>query len=280
MTTVRDALLEAAATLDAASASPRLDAALLLAESLGTTRAWLLSEGARVLAPDALQRFQSLVARRTALEPIAFIVGHKEFYGFDFVVDPRVLVPRPETELLIELALRWAALRSSPVRTIADIGTGSGCLAITLALLLPQALVYAVDLSEDALAVAALNAERHGVADRVHLLHGAGCAPLPAAVELLVTNPPYTVLAEVDENVRRWEPRLALDGGADAGFAVPQSILEQAPGYLEQGGWLGMEIGAWQGPHALTVARAAFPDALVTLHKDLAGLDRAVEVVT
>ncbi len=280
MTTVRQALQQASVALASVSASPRLDAEVLLAQVLGTSRVAILADADRPLEPPQWEAYNELIARRAALEPIAYITGHKEFYGFDFVVDPRVLVPRPETELIIELALDWWPRKLLQANTIADIGTGSGCLAVTLALLLPQAHVYAVDLSRDALEVARLNAQRHDVASRVTFLHGNGCQPLPELVALLVSNPPYTVLAEVDQNVRRWEPQLALDGGAERGLAIPIHILRQAPSYLLPGGQLLMEIGAWQGVAALEVTQRAFPQARVRLHQDLAGLDRVVAVET
>lgn len=280
MITVRQALQQGSAELAQASASPRLDAEVLLAQLLGTSRVAVLAAGERRLEPPQVQAYHALIARRCALEPIAYITGHKEFYGFDFLVDQRVLVPRPETELVIEQALAWWSRQSLPELTIADIGTGSGCLAVTLALLLPAAQVYAVDLSLDALEVARLNARRHGVEHRMTFLHGRGCEPLPQAVTLIVSNPPYTVLADVDENVRRWEPHLALDGGAERGLAIPAQIMRQVPTYLLPGGLLVMEIGAWQGAAASQTARRVFPGAKVMLYQDLAGLDRVVAVET
>ncbi len=280
MTTVREVLQQATTRLAAASPSARLDAEVLLAHLLHFRRAALLADSRRPLDALQLAAYEQLVARREALEPVAYILGHKEFYGFDFLVDQRVLVPRPETELVVERALEWAGRRAGPVRTIADIGTGSECLAITLALLLPDADVYAVDLSAAALEVAKLNAQRHAVEQRVRLLQGTGCEPLPQAVDLLVSNPPYTVLAEVDENVRRWEPHLALDGGAAHGFAIPAQILGQARRFLLRRGALFMELGAWQGRQALAAAQALFPEAVVALYQDLAGLDRVVAIET
>ena len=277
MMTVQQALQAATVQLEPSSASPRLDAEVLLAHVLGTSRAVVLAENRRELLPAEQTAFQALIERRAALEPVAYLTGHKEFYGYDFVVDRRVLVPRPETELLIDLALDWTAQRGAVTDlTIADIGTGSGCIAVTLALKLPHARVFAVDLSSDALDVARLNVARHGVGERVTLLHGAGCEPLPHAVTLLVSNPPYTILAEVDENVRRWEPQLALDGGDMQGFAIPARLLREIPRYLMPGGALLMELGAWQGRLALETAAALFPGARLKIHQDLAGRDRVL----
>jgi release factor glutamine methyltransferase len=223
---------------------------------------------------------------------VAYIVGRREFFGLDFVVDQRVLVPRPETELLVELALAGAENQEprteNPVSqfsvldswfSIADIGTGSGCIAVALAVHLPRARVYAVDIAPDTLDVARVNVMRHGVGERVTLLEGDLFAPLPEPVEMIVSNPPYTVLGEIDEGVRRHEPRRALDGGDD-GLAVYRRLLAQSPGYLRPGGALLLEIGATQGEAVTALARSAFRSADVTVHKDLAGHDRVVRITT
>lgn len=280
MTTVAAALHTATGRLRAGSASPRLDAEVLLAHVLGLSRARLLAESQLLLTPEQQASFAALIERRAALEPVAYLTHHKAFYGLDFYVDRRVLVPRPETELLVELARAWAAAAQCQPLRIADIGTGSGCLAVTLARELPQARVFAVDLSADALAVAAINVERHAVAERVTLLQGDGCAPLPLPVDLIVANPPYTVLDEIDENVRRWEPHLALDGGAQRGFAAVERLLRQMPDALQPRGAALVEIGAWQGAQALEAAGRIFEGATARLHQDLAGLDRVLAVET
>jgi release factor glutamine methyltransferase len=205
-------------------------------------------------------------------------VGYKEFYGLAFAVDQRVLVPRPETELLVDLALQWCRQQPHAALQIADIGTGSGAIAVTLAVHLPHAHIFATDLSEDALALARSNATCHGVQNQITFLLGDGGAPLPQPVHLIASNPPYTVLAEVDENVRRWEPHGALDGGADGGWALPARLLHEMPPYLQPNGAVLMEIGAWQGAQALATAQAVFPHARCTIHQDLAGLDRVLQI--
>lgn len=274
--------------LRSSSPTARLDAELLLAHVLGWSRARLLAE--RQYVPDEEQRaaFTALVARRAALEPVAYLVGHKEFYGLDFLVDRRVLVPRPETELLVERALVLADDMSrrrnaeaqpghhSHLR-VADIGTGSGCIAVTLAVHLPASRILAVDVSPDALAVAATNVTRHNVDERVTLLQGDLLAPLVERVDMLVSNPPYTILAEIDPGVLRHEPHLALDGGL-AGLEVYERLLSQAPQKLSSDGILLLEIGAWQGAALTALAQQTFPGTRVTLHQDLAGRDRVLEV--
>lgn len=281
------ALLTAATErLRASSETPRLDAELLLAHALGWSRTRLLAERQHMPEQAQIEAFDSFVARRENLEPVAYIVGHKEFYGLDFAVDRRVLVPRPETELLVERALALAGRLAEnegrkldrPLR-IVDIGTGSGAIAVALALNLPDAEITAVDLSPDALAVAAINVARHNLAERVQLMQGDLLEPLDGQFDLIVSNPPYTIIDEIDEGVRRHEPHLALDGGVE-GLEVYKRLLAQAPARLQTGGALLLEIGAWQGQALVALARATFPDAQVALYRDLAGHDRVVEVWT
>lgn len=287
LSTVGAALAWAVARLRATSDTPRLDAELLLAHILGWSRARVLAEGREALTDEQRAVFRALVARRAELEPVAYLVGHKEFYGLDFAVDRRVLVPRPETELLIDLArghawqcrARFEALGSGARLRIADVGTGSGCIAVVLALQLPEARVYAVDISRDALDVAGRNVARHNVSQRVRLLAGDLLDALPEAVDLIVSNPPYTVLSEISVGVRRHEPGLALDGGPD-GLEAYRRLFAQAPAKLRPGGAVLVEIGATQAAAVMDYARARFPAARIGVHRDLAGLDRVVEVLT
>lgn len=286
--TIAAALVWAADQLRATSATPRLDAELLLAHSLGWPRARLLAEGRQPIDGDRLPHFDRLIERRMALEPVAYLIGHKQFFGLDFVVDRRVLVPRPETELLVELALQIARTKHMEPSTdqanqpgsrvlIADIGTGSGCIAVALAVYLPSAQICAVDISPDALALARLNAERHGVGTRIRLLQGDLLAPLEAPADMIVSNPPYTVLSAIDEGVRRHEPHCALDGGPD-GLALYRRLLHAAPARLRPGGAVLLEIGATQAAAVARLAREAFPAAQIDVHSDLAGLDRVVAI--
>jgi release factor glutamine methyltransferase len=278
MPTIHHLLTEAARTLAPTSTTPRLDAELLLAYVLGWTRARLLAYADE--APDAAQvaRFRQLVARRAHLEPVAYLIGEREFYGLTLAVDRRVLVPRPETELLVELALTHA-LAPDPARPlrIADVGTGSGAIALALAHHLPTAHIFATDMSREALDVAAANLARHNLGARVTLAQGDLLAPMANGppLDLIVSNPPYTVLAEIDEGVRRHEPRLALDGGPD-GLEVYRRLAQQAPPLLHPGGALLLEIGATQAQAVVAMLQAAFPGAAVAVHRDLAGHPRVV----
>lgn len=277
--TVRQLIQDAQALLAAVSSTPRLDAELLLAHVLGWSRARLLAE--RDFQPDdaAGAAFAALVERRRAREPVAYLIGRREFYGLEFAVDQRVLVPRPETELLVELALTWARRQPLTTLRIADVGVGSGAIAVALAVHLPDARIYAVDISPAALAVAAANVERHAVSKQVTLLTGDLLTALPAPLDLIVSNPPYTRLHAVDPGVAAHEPHLALDGGAD-GLVIYRRLLRQAPHWLQAGGLLLLEIGAWQRADVTVLAQAAFPRAQITVHRDLAGRDRVVAVQT
>ncbi|HIC94981.1 MAG TPA: peptide chain release factor N(5)-glutamine methyltransferase, partial [Anaerolineae bacterium] len=267
--------------------SPRLDAELLLAHAMGLTRARLLAQFDRELSPAELARYRQLIERRRAHEPVAYIVGHQEFYGLDFYVDRRVLIPRPETELLVERAIKLAGEVGDrgyglyPL-TLADVGTGSGAIAVSLAVHLPQATIYALDSSAEALEVAARNVRRHGIEGRVHLLRGDLLSPLPEPVDLIVANLPYVSeaeLAELPPQIRRYEPLSALDGGPD-GLRHIRRLLAQAGGYLRPQGAILLEIGATQGAEMIELARRYFPMASIEVVKDYAGLDRVVIVRT
>jgi release factor glutamine methyltransferase len=277
LSTLRHLLNDATRTLATSSSTPRLDAEMLLAHVLGWPRSRLLACSDET--PDAAQAaaFEQLVARRLALEPVAYLVGQREFYGLEVHVDARVLVPRPETELLVELAIGQAQGRAAQVQplVLADVGTGSGAIALALAAHLPQAHIYATDISRGALEVAAANVARHGLQQRITLLEGDLLAPLPQPVPIIVSNPPYTLLSQIDRNVYQHEPHLALDGGPD-GLVLYRRLLEQAPRWLLPGGALLLEIGAAQAASVVALVRAAFGRPHIAVQRDLAGHPRVV----
>ena len=278
---IRDLLMGAATALGAAgSPTPRLDADVLLANVLALNRAQLYTRLRDPWPAAALDAFSALLRRRLAGEPVAYIIGHKDFYGLDLLVDARVLIPRPETEELVGMTL--AALPVDTCGPVADIGTGSGAIALALAVHRPQLRVYGCDLAPAALAVARLNATRLGLdaTDRVQWLLGDLGAPLPERVIGLVANLPYTVLAEVEPDVRAWEPTLALDGGGERGSAAIARLLAQAPDLLLPGGFVALEIGWDQAPLLLPHAAAAFPHAELRVQRDLADRDRILLVQT
>ncbi len=237
------------------SESARLEAQLLLASVTSLDRVGLYVHFDRPASPAELQAFKALVQRRTRGEPVAYILGTREFFGRTFAVRTGVLVPRPETELLVEKVLAFA--RSGEAHTrIVDVGTGSGIIAITLALELPEAVVVAVDVSDDALAVASENAERHGVRDRVRLLRSDLLARGPTGqgvVDIVVSNPPYLpddLMATLPRDVRDFEPHLALHGGPD-GLAVIRRLLPEAARVLRPQGLLALEVAGTEQGRAL-----------------------------
>jgi release factor glutamine methyltransferase len=229
--------------------SAGLEAAVLLAHALGWRRLDLYTRHDEEPDDGPRQRFRELVRRRAEGCPVAYLVGRKEFFSLDFEVGPAVLVPRPDTEWLVDEGLRLAR-DILPEPLLLDLGTGSGCVAVAVARHCPAARVVATDVSVEALEVAARNAERHKVAGRVTFLHGDLFAPLPPGerFDLVLSNPPYIPtgdLAGLEPSVRDHEPRLALDGGPD-GLAVIERIVREAGPWLKPGGHLLFEIGADQ----------------------------------
>jgi len=254
--------------------APRLTADLLLAYALGTQRVRLYMDMDRPLQKDELASFRALIERRVAGEPTAYLIGRQDFYGRTFAVDARVLVPRPETELLVEAVLQEVP-KDAPAR-LAELCTGSGCIAATLGVERPNAQVFATDLSPDACAVARKNVEALGVQARVHVLEGDLLSPLPkdAPFQVVVSNPPYIASGEIaglSAEVRR-EPRMALDGGAD-GLDLVRRIAREAKGYLAPGGLLALEIGETQGAQVKALLEAEGYGG-VRVEKDLERRDR------
>ena len=271
---VRALLADGVRTLRAAGlATARQDAEWLLAEELGVRRLDLYTDPPAVGAAAA-RRYAAALARRAAHEPLQHLLGWEEFRGLRFGVGPAVLIPRPETELLVEWALEFVP----PGATVCDLGTGSGCVAAAIATARPDARVLAVEVSAAARAVAARNLAALGLAARVTVLGGDLFEPLAGwagAVDLIVANPPYIptgALPALPAEVRAWEPRRALDGGSD-GMAVSRRIIAGAPGVLAGGGALALEIGEGQAPPLAATMRArGFVD--VTTRHDLAGVER------
>jgi release factor glutamine methyltransferase len=253
---------------------PRLTAEQLLAHTLQIGRVKLYVDLERPLSKDELAAYRGLIQRRLTGEPTQYLMGHKDFYGRRFTVDPRVLIPRPETELLVEAVLR--ELPAETPRRVLDLCTGSGCIAITVAAERPQASVWATDVSPEALAVARLNAEALSVSGRLTFFEGDLFAPLPADArfDVIVGNPPYVKtgeLATLQREVQK-EPRLALDGGAD-GLDLVRRIATDAVARLKAGGLLALEIGEDQGEAVRSVlVRAGCHD--VRIEKDLSRHDR------
>ena len=273
------ALHWASAHLSAHTDRPHVEAELLLAHLLDQPRAYLWAHPEATLTPQQTADYAAWVQRRGAGEPLPYITGQIEFFGLTFTVTPNVLIPRPETETLVETALDW--LKAHPDSVVVDVGTGSGCIAVALAVHVPSLRLYATDISPAALQVARANAERHNVAERITFLEGDLLAPLPEPVHLIVSNPPYIADDEWDAlplSVQQ-EPRLALLSGAD-GLDAVRRLLAQAPTRLQPGGLMLVEIGERQGKAAQALAQAAFPQADVAILPDLAGKDRVLKITT
>ncbi|MBY0512966.1 MAG: peptide chain release factor N(5)-glutamine methyltransferase [Gemmataceae bacterium] len=259
-------------------ASPRLEAQVLLAHVLGCPRIELVARSTEVASDEVRAAFRELVKRRVDGWPVAYLTGVKEFYLLKYDVSPAVLIPRPETETLVLEALRLLKPQTAPA--VLDLGTGSGCIAVSVAHQKKDARVVAVDVSPDALEVARRNATTHGVADRIDFRQGDLFSPVPdgSAFDLVVSNPPYvtpTELAGLAPDVRDHEPRLALDGGPD-GLAFYRRIAAAVGAVLKPGGWVLVEIGATQEA-AVRQLFGERPELEVgpTL-KDAAGLPRVV----
>jgi release factor glutamine methyltransferase len=266
---------------ESGSDTAHLDAQVLLSFVLSQDRSWLFAHYDYELTPDQASRFTELVARRAEAEPVAYLVGSKEFYGLEFKVDARVLIPRPETELLVDAVLDHLETRPDPDTLIADVGTGSGAIAIAIAANWEQARVYAIDLCADALAAARRNVERLDKRGQITLLQGDLLAPLPQKVDIIAANLPYisgTDYARLSPGVRDYEPELALAAGPK-GLDVIERLLAQAPEHLNPGGILFLEIGYDQGEAVLNLAHRLIPNArYIGLRQDYHGQDRLVTV--
>jgi release factor glutamine methyltransferase len=272
VTTIAQAVRVGAARLDGIAESPGLESRILLAHALGLTRNDLIRDATR---PVDTAAFEALLGRRTAREPLALIVGRREFWSMDFQVSAATLVPRPDSETLIEAAVSAFASRPAPAR-ILDLGTGTGCLVLALLQEFPSAFGIGIDLRPDAAALAKSNAVRNGLADRVAFCVDDWARSLSGRFDLIICNPPYIPsqdIAALMPEVALHEPRLALDGGVD-GFDAYRAIIPSLPHHLEQDGVAILEIGVRQGTQVAGMAQAA--DFDVSLCLDLAQVPRAM----
>ena len=296
-TTIRHALRAAIAQLDQAHVdAPATTARLLLGEILGKSKEWLVAHGDETLDDRTRQHFDAKLYRVIAHEPLFYVLGHREFYGLDLIVDKRVLIPRPETEMLVELALGSLSHPSTLAQEervgvresihLLDVGTGSGAVPIAVAKHAPHAKIMATDISADALDVARMNAERHGVADRITFVQADLLDGIDVLPTVITANLPYVTREEIDglpPEIQDHEPRVALDGGDD-GLDLVRRLLRQIAD-IRKGNHAGsplraafLEFGASQGQAALAAAHGIVPDARSEVLKDLAGLDRVLAV--
>ena len=275
--TVGAALSAAAATLAAAGIpDPRFEARLLAAHALGVSAGTLIGHDDRPVDPAAALRLDAMVARRAAREPVAYILGRREFWSLDLAVTPATLIPRPDSETLVDAALASVADRAAPCRVL-DLGTGSGCLLLAVLSELPGATGLGIDIDAGAVAVARDNAARLGLAARASFRTGAWAAGVDESFDMVLSNPPYIARAAIDAlepDVALYEPRRALDGGAD-GLDAYRAIVPDLPRLVRAGGIAVLEIGADQA-----AAVAALVDAAglgpADVRRDLAGRPRCI----
>jgi release factor glutamine methyltransferase len=259
------------------SDSPSLDSWVLLAYLLEKPKSWVIAHPEYRPNPREMERLGSKVRRLDRGEPLPYVLGVWEFFGLKLKLTPEVLIPRPETELLVELAQDW--LRERPHRSLAaDIGTGSGCIAIALAKAVPDLRLFAADISSGALKIARQNIKEHGLSERVSLLQADLLDPVHNRFDLICANLPYIPTQRLRRlEVYRYEPTTALDGGED-GLDVIHRLIESAQTYLKPGGLVLLEIEADQGRRICHAAEQNFPSAVVRLITDIAGRDRIVAI--
>ena len=280
--TVGEFLKQIASQLE--SETPELDAQVLLAHVLDKSRTWVIAHPETHLTQSQLASVKNALSRLEAGEPLPYILGHWEFFGLDLEITPDVLIPRPETELLVERAIKW--LNATKVRrTVADVGTGSGCIAVAIAKNIPDVKIVATDISLPALEVAKRNAHRQSVVKHIDFIHcnllppHPGPLPTESLFDLICANLPYIPTKTLQKlDVYGREPTLALDGGAD-GLNIVRQLLEVAPEWMAPNGMILLEIEASQGMSVVSLAYDAFDSAEIHLHQDLAGHDRLVEIM-
>ncbi|MGD1994914.1 MAG: peptide chain release factor N(5)-glutamine methyltransferase [Anaerolineae bacterium] len=254
--------------------TPQLEAELLLSEAMGHPRVSLLAHPEWTPTPEQRAVFHGWLDRRATGYPLPYLTSRANFYGLELKVTPDALIPRPETETLVDLALQLKP------RVAVDVGTGSGAIALALAKHLPHVHIVATDLSAAALQVAAANVRRYGLENRIHLVQSDLVRPLALSADLVVSNPPYVAEEEwttLPRSIQQHEPALALLGGA-GGMTVIRRLLQSAGRILRSGGRLLMEIGAGQGSAAAKQARSLLPGTRVSVHADLAGRDRVLDI--
>ena len=277
MPNLGETLLRMAASLGEVSIpDARLEAEALLAYALEISRTQVLARPERPLSPEEEAVVSEALRRRLSREPLAYITGHREFFGIDFKVNPSVLIPRPETETLVETALKIAnEFPGGPELSVVDVGTGSGAIAVCLALRLSSARIFAVDSSSAALNVARTNAETHGVADRITFLEGDLLSHFSGGVDLITANLPYVRTGELSSLAPevQQEPTEALDGGQD-GLDLVRRMMQQAQHVISGDGVILLEMDHRQAESLRSMGESMFPGAEISILKDLAGLDR------
>lgn len=278
--TIAEVLHEALTVLgEAGSPTPRLDAEVLLADCLQIDRLMFFTHPEQTVTPDAVTRFQARIARRIKGEPISYIVGMKEFWSSPFQITPAVLIPRPETEVLVEEALAVMSECTGKIWQVLDIGTGSGAIAVALAVERNDVRITATDLSREALNIAAANAKRNGVRDRIKFFQGNLFDSVTGQFDLIVSNPPYISRADFDllpAGIRNFEPRGALLAGEE-GTEVHRELIDRSAAFLRSGGWLLMEMGEDQGARLRTYLIEKGGYDTVGIRNDYGGAERVIK---
>lgn len=276
--TILDLLNQSAERLsDAGVADPRREAVSLLTFALGKPSSFLIAHPEYELTDDEVARFDGFIARRANREPFQYITGRQEFYGLDFEVTPDVLIPRPETEILVEEAIKELQKLENPI--FCEVGVGSACISVSILHNVPTATAVATDISKEAIAIARLNAERHGVTDRLKFIEGDIFASIDQKFAMIVSNPPYIPdadLKDMQKEVRDFEPHNALFAGAD-GLDIIRRIIDKAPEHLNTGGLLLMEIGFGQAERLKSLFDLSVWDEPEFL-SDLQGIPRIVKI--
>lgn len=286
--TIKQALYQATKLLKGISRSASLDAEVLMCHVLKIDKNKLFQNLDKNITASQLKAFHVLLRRRKMQEPIAYIVNHKEFFGLDFYIDKRVLVPRPETETLVEETLKllpkYFQLKKPEeiyrLRiNIVDVGTGSGCIAVTLAKILPQTKIFATDISKNALQIAKINIKKHGLSNQIKLLYGNLLHPLKNKVDVIIANLPYLTLGQLqatEVEIKKYEPKIALLAGSTE-VKLYDKLLKMAPKYLRKKNWLiVLEIDPVFKSKILGCIKKYFPGSKTIVKKDLAGLDRII----
>lgn len=276
--TIEEALGVAFSRIKSISETPNLDAQLLLGHSMGVSRTWVIGHAHDVITPNVFKNFQSLISQREMGVPLPYILGWWEFYGRRFRVSEEVLIPRPETELLVEVAINYLT-QNSARQFVLDIGTGSGCIAISLAAEISRLEILATDISRNALGLAKENAVKHGVSERIHFVQMDLSTGVSAQPDVVCANLPYIPGEQLQNlEVANWEPSIALDGGVN-GLSQIIDLLDDLPRIVQPGGMILLEVEEKKGDDVRVEARERFPDGKIELHCDLAGKDRLLSIM-
>lgn len=279
METIKELLTKSAFILEQAGcSSPRLDAELLLSHLLKKDRTYFVMYPEKEIEDSIAANYFELIEQRKSRKPVQYILGHQEFMKLDFIVDENVLIPRPDTEILVEEALKIIGSPLNSIKHVLDIGCGSGSIAISIAHYAPQVLVHASDISDTALCVAKKNSEKHGVSNRIRFFHGDLFCPVCGKYEMIVSNPPYIKRDEIEtlqKEISVFEPKAALDGGSD-GLDFYRRIIEKAPFHINQAGYILLEIGCDQAEDVACLMENSANYSEISIIKDLSGLNRVI----